>query len=260
MKVLSLIAKMGEPRFCQAQRVNYWFWERGYEVLPFSREQLVSGELDELIVGEKESTIVYGAVAVVRDALKRLSITAPRNLDFPAELSEYFGRTITQATMGEVRRWETHAPERLPLHVKPRDRQKLFKGAVVRGFADLIPLSGVDDEEPVIVQQFVPMMSEWRATILRGEIINVANYKGDPLLFPDPTTMRSALAKFHDKPIGFAIDWAVTDRGDTILVEVNDGFALGNYGVRGHQYTALVECRWRELVGLGDNGVGWGLG
>ena len=53
------------------------------------------------------------------------------------------------------------------------------------------------------------------------------------------------------------MDWAVTRDGRTILVEVNDGFALGNDGVPGHQYTALIEARWRQLMGLEDNGVGF---
>ena len=60
------------------------------------------------------------------------------------------------------------------------------------------------------------------------------------------------------------MDWGVTDTGQTLLVEVNDGFALGNYGfalgnygTKGYHYTAMIECRWRELMGLSDNGVGW---
>ena len=243
MKVLSLIAKMGEPRYCQAQQVNYWFWERGYEVIPFERNDLLEGRLDDDLLRDKENTLVYGAVAVVRDALSRLSVAAPPNLDFPPMLKAFFGRAIYEGTMGEIRKLESENPERLPLHVKPRDRHKLFKGTLVRGFADLIPISGVDDSEPIIIQESVVLQSEWRATILRGEIVNVANYKGDPLSFPDRSTMLNAVEAFQERPIGFAMDWGITDAGQTILVEVNDGYALGNYGVRGHQYTAMIECR-----------------
>lgn len=52
------------------------------------------------------------------------------------------------------------------------------------------------------------------------------------------------------------MDWGVTEDGRTLLVEVNDGFALGNYGVRLFEYTAMIEARWRQLMGLSDNGVG----
>lgn len=128
---------------------------------------------------------------------------------------------------------------------------------MVASFADFIPLAGVDDNEPVVVQEFVEFVSEWRATVLRDRIVNVAHYLGDPLKFPDVEVVRRALGDFADRPIACGMDWGVTADGRTLLVEVNDGYALGNYGVRGHQYTAVIECRWRELMGLEDNGVGW---
>ncbi len=86
--------------------------------------------------------------------------------------------------------------------------------------------------------------------------MNVAHYLGEPVWFPNPNVMRAALDAFYECPIAFGMDWGVTEQGDTLLVEVNDGFALGNYGVRRFQYTAMIEARWRELMGLADNGVG----
>jgi hypothetical protein len=127
---------------------------------------------------------------------------------------------------------------------------------VVRGFRDLTSTASVASETPILAQQCVDFRSEWRASILRGRILNVGHYKGDPLLFPDVDRMRSALESYDDRPIGFAMDWGVTGTGEALLIEVNDGYALGNYGVSGADYTAIVEARWRELMGLPDNGVG----
>ena len=87
-------------------------------------------------------------------------------------------------------------------------------------------------------------------------VLNVAHYKGDALSFPKAEVIREAVKSFTTAPIGYGMDWGVTADGRTILIEINDGYALGNYGVRGQHYTALIECRWRELMGLGDNGVG----
>jgi hypothetical protein len=155
-----------------------------------------------------------------------------------------------------VKSWERTLSFRLPAHVKPRDHHKLFTGKVIATFRDWIALAGVPDDEPVIVQEVVEFVSEWRASILRGEIVHVGHYKGDPTRFPCAATMKAALSKFTNAPIGYAMDWGVTREGRTLLVEVNDGFALGNYGVPGYLYTALIESRWRELTGLKDNGVG----
>ena len=158
--------------------------------------------------------------------------------------------------MGEVRQWSEITPNRLPVHIKPRDRHKLFTGKVVQGYRDFISLSGVPEDEPVLAQEVVDLVSEWRATVLRGKVLNVAHYKGNALSFPDANVIVAAVKAFTSAPIGYGMDWAVTADGRTLLVEVNDGFALGNYGVRGHQYTSLIECRWRQLMGLSDNGVG----
>jgi len=257
MKVLSLTSQPGEPRYCQSLQVNYWFWERGYEVLQFARDELLSGRLDHYLYDEREDTIIYGAVAVVRDALKRANRPAPPNIDFPDELRGYLGRRVSECTMGSIRELVRSESTQLPIHIKPRDRQKLFKGRVVSTFADLIESSGVPDNEPVISQEIVCFVSEWRATVLRNRIVNISNYKGDPMCFPNPETVSAAVDQYKTQPIGFGIDWGVTDTGQTLLVEVNDGFALGNYGTKGYHYTAMIECRWRELMGLPDNGVGW---
>ena len=76
--------------------------------------------------------------------------------------------------------------------------------------------------------------------------------------WPCRTLARSprGTAAFASAPIGYGADWAVAADGRTVLVEVNDGFSLGNYGVPGHLYTALLQCRWRQLNGLPDDGVG----
>ncbi|MGM7644396.1 ATP-grasp domain-containing protein [Nocardia sp. JW2] len=45
------------------------------------------------------------------------------------------------------------------------------------------------------------------------------------------------------------MDFGVLANGDTALVEVNDGYALGAYRIAADHYTELVMARWRELLG-----------
>ncbi len=53
-------------------------------------------------------------------------------------------------------------------------------------------------------------------------------------------------------PAGYALDAGVLDSGETALVEVNDGYALGFYGSvitqRAERYLDLLEARFSELV------------
>lgn len=258
MEVLALATQFGVLNHLQVEQTCHWFEERGYNVTRFAKEDLIKGEYN-CVLSDKENVIVYGGGIVVREALKQLGVPEPTNLDLPESLLNFLGRKIRIGTLGEIRKIESQNPELLPLHIKPAKKHKLFPGMLISKFADLLPTSWVKDDEPVIIQEPVDFVSEWRATILRNKIINIAHYKGDPCCFPNVKTMEAGLVEFVARPIGFAMDWGITSQGQTLLVEVNDGYALGNYGVRGHLYTALVECRWRELLGLSDNGVGIGF-
>lgn len=255
MRVYSLKEEPGSPRYASAHQTDYAFWQRGYEVITFAREQLSSGEFDEIVAHEAEDVVFYASLGVMNEVFERAGRPAPVLPDYPEALTEYLGRRVSSASMGEVREWHEHEPGRFPLHIKPQAR-KLFTGCIVETSRDLQKLYAVDSSEAVFVQDVIPMRSEWRATILRGEIVSVAHYHGEPCLFPDRETMRAAVGAFSSAPWGYAMDWAVTDDGRTVLVEVNDGFGLGNYGVKGYLYTALLECRWRQIMGLDDNGVG----
>ena len=126
----------------------------------------------------------------------------------------------------------------------------------VAGIAAEDVLNCLPDDTEVLAQQRIEFISEWRVSVLRNKILNVANYKGAPLRFPDVTTVQAAIEAFTERPIAFAMDWGITAAGQTMLVEVNDGYAMGNYGLSGMPYTAMIEARWRELMGLPDNGVG----
>jgi hypothetical protein len=120
----------------------------------------------------------------------------------------------------------------------------------------LIPSASLADQTPVLAQQKVEFKSEWRAFVLRDKILHVAHVKGDPLLFPDRDAMIAASEAYTERPIAFGMDWGITPAGQTMLIEVNDGYSLGNYGMHGMMHTAMIEARWRELMDLPDNGIG----
>ena len=47
---------------------------------------------------------------------------------------------------------------------------------------------------------------------------------------------------------GFGIDFGLLSTGETALVEMNDGFALGAYAISARDYTDLLIARWEELM------------
>ena len=60
------------------------------------------------------------------------------------------------------------------------------------------------------------------------------------------------IRKYTDAPKGYAIDFGVTADGKTVLIEVNDGYALGSYGLMEIDYAKLLSARWAELTETQD--------
>ncbi len=65
-------------------------------------------------------------------------------------------------------------------------------------------------------------------------------------------TVCSAVKNYATAPAAYAMDFGVTDSGATILVEVNDGYSLGNYGLDSLLYAKLLSARWAELTNTID--------
>ncbi|SHJ63651.1 protein of unknown function [Clostridium cavendishii DSM 21758] len=64
--------------------------------------------------------------------------------------------------------------------------------------------------------------------------------------------IQEVISKFTSAPNGYAIDFGLTDKGETLLIEVNDGYALGYYGLFNLEYAKLLSARWAELTNTVD--------
>ena len=80
-----------------------------------------------------------------------------------------------------------------------------------------------------------------------GKILDVRRYKGDWRTCVDPKVIEKAVSEFISAPKGYGIDFGVTDKGETLLIEVNEGYSLGSYGLQSIDYAKLLSARWAEL-------------
>ena len=78
-------------------------------------------------------------------------------------------------------------------------------------------------------------------------------YKGDWRAHFDPRVVEQALAAYlPEAPAAFSLDIGCTAAGKTVVVEVNDGYALGSYGLMPLAYAKFLSARWAQLTGSVD--------
>ena len=216
------------------------FLTLGEEVKMFHEETFDDISLDE-------HDIVVGGVGFVRRGLKRLGLEMPKIDSIPESIMEYAGRAVWHSTMGELRR-RVNTGE--VIFAKPRpDRLKAFNGRLYSSFKDLISTANVSDDEPVECSEPLEILSEQRCYVLYGDPIGLRHYAGDPLALPLSDTIRKAVKSYTDGPMGYAMDFGVTADGRTVVIEVNDGYAIGAYGLHPVNYAKIIQARWSEMRG-----------
>ena len=53
--------------------------------------------------------------------------------------------------------------------------------------------------------------------------------------------------KYIDQPIAYSIDVGINNNNETILIEINDMWAIGHYGFDKNLYTKMCVSRIKEI-------------
>jgi ATP-grasp domain, R2K clade family 2 len=213
--------------------------ERGYKIEFFEIKDFDNTVLDA-------HTLVVGGVPIIQRAFSRLGLEPPNLESIPTSLHEFAKRKLWIATIAEVR---SQIDRGNSIFVKPMAGElKSFAGHVAANYADLTITAGLPEHQVVSCSEPVRMTSEYRTYVTHGKAIGCKHYWGDFRTYPDFSVIEKAITAYKDCPAGYAIDFAVTDEGETVLIEVNDGFALGSYGLHPLLYSGLLEARWEELT------------
>jgi|SRR5688572_5645970 len=215
------------------------FNEMGMNVVPFQGFGDVESDVD---CGPE--ALVCGFIEDVYKALDKLELPRPPSIDYPEELRAHYGRRIWEGTLDEIQDRGLHPG----VFVKPRGYQKLFTGFVWRGQpACRLRLAPYPKDTPVFFAEPVTFIAEHRCYVLDGEIAGVHFYKGDWSQAPNRYIVERAVQAYRPYR-AYAIDFGVLPGERTAVVEVNDAFALGNYGLHSHLYARMIEARWEELT------------
>ena len=139
-----------------------------------------------------------------------------------------------------------------PCFIKPSIEIKAWTGVVVENM-EQAKLFTMDYKKPVLIQEVMDIVSEYRVYINQPRgIVGVKHYLGEPFIGLDESFVLIC-AKESMKALkenAYSLDFGVTRKGETFLIEVNDGWALGNYGLNPSQYYSFVKNRFLQLTGV----------
>jgi hypothetical protein len=242
MKVFIQKKNNGEWLDINCYSAQTWFIEMGYEIIPFVDVAEIYGQVEN-------NTPVVGGIGSVKKAIESMGKTPPAPIDIPEILSGYTNRKVWVTTLKDV-----HVNENLwPIFIKPLNEGKLFTGHVIKSFIDLIKTSGPDMDLPIIASEVVKWEAEYRCFVLKGEVIDARRYQGDINWYPNIKKVQEIADNFTGAPVAYSIDVGLMidsngNKHDTSLVEVNDGYSLGIYGLPAFKQVKMIIARWNEMT------------
>ena len=223
------------------------FRVRGHRVFAFD-----VSEIDLLTTGKQD--IISAGIPVIQRTWRRLGVEIPSPINYPHSLQEFMHRKIDLLSIGNLRNKQFNGvlgfEDNSPIFIKPYDAMKSFTGFVLASTKGLFKISHLEDDTKLWVSQPINFLSEWRVYVLENEVLGIGNYSGNPLYFPDSKVITKMIDSYKEScPVAYGLDVGVIDDGSTALVEVNDSYSLGNYGLPSTLYAKMIEARWFEVVG-----------
>lgn len=204
---------------------------------------------------DPEALVPVGSVDFVSAFLRRFypdAAGALRPLNVPEVLFPYAGRKIVNVfspmDLQPAARPLFHDGEQiykksLETIKDPRNGATAFGSTLFDGDGRPENLAGFQ------VSELIDIVSEWRAFVLQGGIRYVANYSGNPLVFPSANVIRNMVGSYEHAPVAYTLDVAVTKDGDTVVVECHRFFSCGLYGYNDHfRIPKMLSQAWFEIV------------
>lgn len=215
------------------------FYNMGFEIVEVKN-------INDLQI--EEDNVFLGSIKFIQSALQKMNIEVPKMIDYPSSLEKYYGRRITESTIEII----ANNPNLWNVFVKPKDTLKKFTGRHIKSTKDLIGCGDRQNSVPVWVSEPVDFVREWRVFVRYNTILDIRPYVGDWQYQYDYKIIEAAVKDYKNAPAGYAIDFGLTRDGRLLIVEVNEGYSLGSYGLFYIDYAKLIAARWAEMTNQKD--------
>jgi ATP-grasp domain, R2K clade family 3 len=219
----------------------------GIQVINASIGKVSTGDCNDAM---HQGYTPVGSVEFLRECMKAMAIQEPEPISYPNELLCFLDRKFGMTTKGMIIGIQE------PIFIKPV-RTKLFTGFVYGSPEQPDPESlgefaSLSDSEPIWWSDVIQIQSEWRFYIDQKKIIGCARYDQHEWdTEPPDMDIVNQMIKTCSNQEPYALDVAIMDNKKTVLMEVNDFWAIGLYDkcIRPMEYAKMLNRRWKKIVG-----------
>ena len=227
------------------QKAIYGFNELACEVIPYY-------SLDDIYDEVTREDIVVDYIQQCDNIFAKFGVLNPHVKDYPDCLKPFLGRKIWKDTINSIaqdeKKWSAG------WFIKPL-QSKVFTGKVIRSIKDLVGCGAYNIDYEVYCSEALEIKREWRCFVYYDEIIDIRPYTGDWHYNYDSKVVDEILKTFKtwdERPVACSIDIGVIEDGKTILIECNDAYSLGSYGLDDFKYAKLISACWAQLLSRED--------
>ena len=185
------------------------------------------------------NNLFVGSVEFMKAVFNRIGLNDVR-------LPENSNREYKVERLGVVKQM---AKDGVKMFIKPFDI-KLFTGFVIDKM-QYTSISNIPDDTLVMVYKpfEYPIESEWRCYIHNNKVEYISNYSGDFYVSIDSPYLDNVINQNKGKfPVAYTIDIGVLSNGENVVIEYNDMWAIGNYGVPNDVYVRMLRDRYFQVI------------
>lgn len=208
-------------------------------------------------VPRNSNNIIVACVETTKVHFERLGLKVPESMDFFSILFSkgYISRTFQRMNFHQFLKSGIGN-----VFVKPSKDTKAFVSGVIKSssestkrnvFSDYLNKYPYENPE-VIVFTLIDIISEYRVFYQKGKgIVGMKHYLGDFMVYPNNKYINDVINEVISQPLcpsAFTADFAVLKNGSTELIEFNDAWSCGSYGLDGEIYFKWLNARWQELT------------
>ena len=204
----------------------------GLDYILVSFEEVKNGKFDSLI----KNNLFVGSVEFMTEVFNRVGIEQPR-----LPINNF--RPYEEMKLKDFK-------YEYPVFIKPKSI-KAFTGFVVDDYSKSM-LNTLDKELDIIIQQVINLDSEWRFYVFRNKIVDIRHYSGRMdinLIGAVNNFNKLDDSTFKNFPETFVMDIGFYNDSDSYtIIEFNDMWAIGNYGVPNDLYVRMLKDRYFDII------------